>query len=510
MTKASDVAKLEAALADRWWRLSNLYWITDPAGKAVQFRPNEAQTKLWNELHTLNVIPKARQLGFSTFIALFILDTCLWRLNTSAGVVDMTLDDAKAKLEKMRFAYDRLPAELKQQIELTKSNQTELCWSNGSSVSVGTSHRGGTLQILHVSEYGKISAAYPEKAREIRTGAFGTVHSGQMIFVESTAEGVDGHFYDIVKQADDLKKSGRDLSRQQFKLHFFPWWAHPGYVEPADSAVITTELQSYFDDISGKYDVHLTPEQRAWYVLKRQQIGPDDMGREYPSFLDEAFAHSVEGAYFQTQMSKLRAERRIGVVPHDPSKPVHTSWDIGKSDNTSVWFFQSHGSMVHLIHYHENSGEGVEYYARYLKDISAQRGFNYGTHYGPHDLDNSHWILPGAKAIVDVARDLGVEFRVVPRIDRKANAIEAARNFLSMCWIDEEHCDRGIKCLDNYRKVWDDKRGTFRDEPYHDWASHGADALMTAACGHTPDYVPTPVDRYQRRRRSSGRSAWAA
>lgn len=501
--------EFERLYGDRWWRLCNLYRIINAQGMEVKFEPNEAQEKLWRNLHPLILIPKARQLGFSTFISIFICDSCVFRSNTTAGIVDIKIDDARAKLEKIKFAYEGLPEVVRSKIRLEKANAHELVWSNGSRVTVGTSHRGGTLQILHVSEYGKISAQYPDKAKEIRTGAFGTIHSGGMIFVESTAEGVGGHFHELVKEADDTRKSGKQLSRKEFALHFAAWHEHPGYVAPPGGVVIPRELEAYFKDLEVNHELPLSDEQKAWYVLQRKVTGPDDMGREYPSYLDEAFAASIEGAYFATQMSKLRELHRIARVPHDPSRPVHTGWDIGKSDNTSVWFFQNHGQVIHLIDYYENSGEGVEHYARVLREKREDRGFEYGKHLGPHDLDNSHWILPGAEATVDVARRMGINFEVVPRIQNKMNAIEAARNFLSMCWIDEEYCTRGVQCLDNYRKLWDEKRATWKSEPEHDWASHGADALMTAACGFTPEYIPTPTRRYQGRRHGRT-SSWAA
>ena len=217
-----------ALLRDRWWRLCNLYWIQDENGVAVKFVPNEAQRQLWDDQHYLTVILKARQLGFSTFICIFILDTCLFRANTAAGVIDITLDDVKGKLGKIKFAYDRLPEDIRKAIPLKTDNTLELAWVNGSSVKGGTSHRGGTLQILHVSEFGKISAQFPDKAREIRTGAFGTVHSGQMIFVESTAEGVGGDFYNIVTEAEQRAQAGKTPAKQEFKLLFFPWWKHKG------------------------------------------------------------------------------------------------------------------------------------------------------------------------------------------------------------------------------------------------------------------------------------------
>jgi hypothetical protein len=156
------------------------------------------------------------------------------------------------------------------------------------------------------------------------------------------------------------------------------------------------------------------------------------MWREFPSYPEEAFKVSIEGAYFKSQMTKAREQQRIGKVTVDPSRPVHTSWDIGKDDNTAIWFFQSHGQMIHVVDYYENSGEGVEFYARILREKRQQRSWDYGKHYGPHDLDHSHWLLPGREAIKNVARNLGIDFIVVPRIPNKQDAIEATRNFLSM------------------------------------------------------------------------------
>ena len=61
--------------------------------------------------------------------------------------------------------------------------------------------RSGTLQYLHVSEYGKICAKFPDKAREVRTGALNTVDKNGIVFIESTAEGQDGHFFELCQAA---------------------------------------------------------------------------------------------------------------------------------------------------------------------------------------------------------------------------------------------------------------------------------------------------------------------
>src|SRR5215207_10590786 len=69
-----------------------------------------------------------------------------------------------------------------------------------------------TLQYLHVSEFGKICAQAPEKAREIVTGALNTVEAGQFVVIESTAEGQEGAFYEMTQRA-------RPRAAQQAGVH---------------------------------------------------------------------------------------------------------------------------------------------------------------------------------------------------------------------------------------------------------------------------------------------------
>jgi hypothetical protein len=75
---------------------------------------------------------------------------------------------------------------------------------------------------------------------------------------------------------------------------------------------------------------------------------------------------------------------------------------------------------------------------------------------------------------------MGIKFRVV-KSTSVADGIEAGRNILSRVWFDEERCKQGIKCLRNYRKEFDQKKNVFKDNPLHDWASHGADAFRMFA-----------------------------
>lgn len=473
------------------WRIDNLYSIQNEQGKEVRFTRNAAQRQWWNDRWFLNVILKARQLGFSTEIAMEILDTCLFTPNTAAGIIDMSLDDAEKKLEKIKFAYERLPDYVTSRVKITKKNTETVEFSNGSKIQVGTSHRGGTLQILHVSEYGKISATRPDRAKEIKNGAFGTVHAGQTIHVESTAEGMGGEFHDMVQRADALRKEGRPLSQLDFKLHFFAWFQHQGYrLDPA-TVRIDADLDEYFAELEVNFGIKLDSWQRAWYAAKRHQIGLDSIFQEYPSTPDEAFKASIEGAYFKRQMTKARVEKRITRLSHDEMRLVNTFWDIG-NDTTSIWFHQTDGVRHRLIDYYENADESVAHYVMELRDRAEKVGYRYGKHYGPHDLGNTEWGGTG-KTRYEIAKGLGVTFTVVPRIDDKNDAIDVARQFLGMCWFDEKYCERGIACLDNYRKQWNEALSTWSREPLHNWASHGADSLMTGAMGYKPERDKKPI-----------------
>ena len=65
MAASSTIRLKREQFLDPRWRLSNLYWITDEAGREVKFEPNTAQLQFLDDLHSLNIILKARQLGFT-------------------------------------------------------------------------------------------------------------------------------------------------------------------------------------------------------------------------------------------------------------------------------------------------------------------------------------------------------------------------------------------------------------------------------------------------------------
>lgn len=497
-----DIEWKKEDFKDQFWRLNNLYKIRDKEGAVVRFILNAAQVKMYWEQWFLNVILKARQLGFSTLIDILILDTCIFNKNVKAGIIAHHTDDANAIFDdKIKFPYENMDEVLRRAISATTDRAGEIVFSNGSSIRVSTSFRSGTLQILHVSELGKIAAKYPEKAKEIRTGAFEAVAAGQKIFVESTAEGREGEFYDMVTKAKNLQDSCRELTKLDFKFHFFPWHDNPGYRIDPQNVIFTQEDVNYFHQLEAR-NIFLDDEQKAWWI-KKHEILQEEIYREHPSYPEEAFKASVEGAYYGTIITKLRRQGRIGKVPHDPLYEVNTAWDLGMFDSMSIWFFQQIAREIRVINYYENSGEGLPFYINYLKKEFPE--YSYGQHFWPHDGTVRE--LGTGKARIDTATSLGlVPIIIVARPknnEQLHNQIDDTRAFLSMSYIDEEHCDRGIKGLENYRKAWDDKLGTFKKKPLGNWASHPADAMRTGAVGfvtkpsrQSGDLIPDHVADY--------------
>ncbi len=435
---------------------------------------NEAQEALFDNMHTRNVVLKARQLGMTTFMMILMLDAAIFRPNTQCAIICHNREDA-ARLfdEKVKFAYDNLPASLKSMCPTSTDRAGELKFSNGSRLSVGTSFRGGTLRYLHVSEFGKICAKYPDKAREIVTGAFEAVGKHCVITLESTAEGRSGYFFDYCQTAEQMKLAGADLSVLDWKFFFYDWSEDPAYTLDVGED-LTEATISYFEEIEVKTGRTFTEGQKRWYQAKKKTLG-DDMKREYPTTPQEAFEQSIVGAYYSQQFLTLYRNKQITKVPHESAASVHTIWDIGVNDQNAIWFVQQVGREWHVIDYYENSGEGLDHYIRKLQEYRDERNYTYGTHIGPHDLMVREWGNDG-KTRLETALSKGIRFEVAPRMS-VVEGIEAVRNFLPQLWFDESRCSLGLARLQNYRKQWDDKANIWRDKPLHDDNSNGADAF---------------------------------
>ena len=91
-----------------------------------------------------------------------------------------------------------------------------------------------------------------------------------MVFLESTAEGKEGHFYELCENAQAKQRMGTPLTPLDFKFHFFPWWEAPEYaLDPAGVVIGEDHTQRYFEKLGATAGIALTPAQAG---LVRQEV----------------------------------------------------------------------------------------------------------------------------------------------------------------------------------------------------------------------------------------------
>jgi len=482
----SDADLLEK-LKDPHWRIRNLYWIQDKEGREVLFQPNEVQAKFLNEIWFRNVIPKARQRGFSTVVQIWMLDTALFNSTQTGAVIAQDMPSVlKIFRNKIKFAYDRLPQVIKDMRTLKKKTESELLFNNDSSIYVAVSTRSGTLQMLHVSELGQISKKFPEKAREIQTGALPSVDQNGIIIIESTVESASGMFPDMCRRAQQHQQMGKMLGKMQYRLHFASWWDAEEYeTDPTDVIINSTDI-AYFNRIEAEIGRELSLRKRAWYVTKRDEDFNGDWERmksQYPSILEECFEVSMDGLWLGQQMARVRREGRIMKLPFYQDRPVHFFWDIGRSDDNAVWAGQEDGPWMNWLRFFESSGEAYAFMIRMIVEWGTPLGMIWGQTWLPHDANQR---APGAEHLrtsKDMIEGLNVpHVDVVPRTpDLAEGGIEDLRAAMSFYRFDEEGCAEGLLHLDGYSKTWNERMGLWSSIVLKNGHQHCPDALRQHA-----------------------------
>lgn len=236
--------------------------------------------------------------------------------------------------------------------------------------------------------------------------------------------------------------------------------------------------------------------EEAELASARATMAPEQYAQEFEVSWESALVGSYYGSYLET----AQAEDRVTRVPWEPSVPVQTSWDLGVSDATAIWFIQPVGRMLHVIDYLEASDHGLEWYAKVLRE----KPYTYGRHFFPHDIEARDFSSDGRTRLA-IAESLGLRPAVVvPRGD-VADGIQAVRSLFPRFVFDQEHCHDGLESLKAYRRAWNEQRKDWDSHPFHDFSSHGADALRTFASAYQEDTpaVPMPDHFYH-----PGRGLW--
>jgi hypothetical protein len=246
----------------------------------------------------------------------------------------------------------------------------------------------------------------------------------------------------------------------------------------------------------------------------------EDMGiamfeQEYLCSFDAA----IMGAFYAAEFRKIDQEGRITRVPHDIAYPVFTAWDIGRTDDTSIWWFQVVGGEIRVIDFISQSLKNPDYFAGQIlgrevqidliaDDVVVTKGdllpeaahriaYRYEKHWLPHDARAKTFSAKGKSVIEQLAAVFGWKhMEIVPSLSVQ-DGIQSARNTLKRVVFDEERCEIGIGALREYRREWDNEKRIFSDKPVHNWASNPSDAfrMLAIAWSHAPEApIPTEPD----------------
>ena len=211
----------------------------------------------------------------------------------------------------------------------------------------------------------------------------------------------------------------------------------------------------------------------------------------------------LEGAIYSTELRRLFLENRVAEVKFDPAAPVYTSWDLGSTDDTAIWWYQVIGGEIHILEcYASNHGSISEYASQILArevqidligddvkarfgqinpDLAYRREYNYARHWLPHDARAKTLAAKGKSIIEQLASALTFDkLAIVPDIGVE-DGIQAARSMFHRCWFDKDGCDSGIKALRKYQRKFDEDKNSFSRQPLHNWTSHYSDAFRMLA-----------------------------
>lgn len=242
------------------------------------------------------------------------------------------------------------------------------------------------------------------------------------------------------------------------------------------------------------YDLYLMAKNNPdWFCQKLTiedtgVLDESDMDKERQEGMSEvliqqeyycSFDQGAEGAYYAKLLNQAEINGRLTNVPSDPHASVNTYWDLGVGDETVILFAQNVGQEIHLIDMYRNQGEGLSHYAKVLQDKSFTNNWNYGEHFAPHDIQVRE-LGSGAQTRLDIARELGINFTIVPNLPI-SEGIELSRGIFPRLWIDTERCSFFIKAAENYHKHYNEKLNVYSDKPVHDWSSHTMDAFRYMA-----------------------------
>lgn len=329
-------------IKNKRWRMDNLYWIITKDGTKELFSMNRAQLHFFENylskpgfVFHRHIILKSRQLGFTTFINLYILDEILFNANREGIIIAHKVQDAaeifnrkidfaiRNMAENVKGAFFKLQKDSSRKIQVVIEYGPEQGSTSG--INVATSGRSGTFFYVHISEFAKMCVMFPKNAAEVETGTFPAVPFDGFIFIESTAEGMAGRFYEMFHDNWLTRDQITPMkSRVMFLPHFYNWQYDDMEMKKITEIIPVSDMEIGEIDFGEYQQEHnLTDIEITYYYMKYIQMGGKNsidtvhkLHQEYPTTPEEAFL-STGQTYFpvgkvfsmlQTQKPGIRGE----------------------------------------------------------------------------------------------------------------------------------------------------------------------------------------------------------
>lgn len=264
--------------------METMLMVADKEGNDVPFILNKQQQTLDARLTGRDIVPKARQLGMSTYVLGRYFIKCLSKRNTRAVVISHDKESTQKMLSRVHYFKDNIRGP-KAVVKNASKNELTFPKTN-SAFYIGTAGsrkfgRGDTITDLHCSEV----AFWPDPLTLI-TGLFQAVPRSGEIIMESTGNGVGNYYHRMCVRAAEGK--GR------WRMHFFNWLDFPEYdvdLDEDEKLHIMQTLDEEYDEPRLVHNYNLTPGQIQFRREKLEELDYDviQFKQEYPITLDECF-----------------------------------------------------------------------------------------------------------------------------------------------------------------------------------------------------------------------------
>lgn len=257
---------------DKEWRVNNLYTIVDKNGQAVPFRRNKLQQQVAACPKRRKMILKARQFGFSTNEIVDMFDDAVFTRNKTSVILAHEQDSIKKLFRIVQRLYKYMPEEIRPRLDRGGGSKYEYYFPDlNSRIYCDLESRSDTIQRLHISE-----CAFMKDSAKLKA-TLQAVPLGGQVTIETTANGMANHFYDMWKDPNS-----------PYEKLFFPWFTFPSYKmkAPKDFKATKEELE-FVKKAKRNYGVDISQEQIMFRRFKKSELKASAHDKTRVSFEQE-------------------------------------------------------------------------------------------------------------------------------------------------------------------------------------------------------------------------------